>query len=111
MTINPDSTLVLFVLGAIFVLILPAAIAARRRFAARVAEDAAPDLDPARAGVTDPAVAGEPDDLPAACAGCNLAHLREAISYWRAEAERERVRANFYYAMVAGDNRRGGQGG
>lgn len=111
MTINSDSAkagadlaliLYLFGLWAFFMVLVPAVITSRRRFAARAAEDAA------GAGALDPSVSGEPDALPAACQGCTLAHLRESIEYWRAEAERERVRANFYYGMVAGDNRRGG---
>lgn len=99
MTINPALVLYLLCLAAFFAVLVPAVITSRRRFAARAMEEAA--------GL-DPSVSGEADALPAACQGCDLAHLREAIAYWRAEAERERVRANFYYGMVAGDNRRGG---
>ncbi len=103
MTINSDFALILYLLclAAFFAVLVPSVITSRRRFAARAAEDAA------GAGL-DPSVSGEPDALPDACRGCNLAHLRESIEYWRAEAERERARANFYYGMVAGDNRRGG---
>ncbi len=108
MTINHDSAkagadlallLYLFGLAALFAFVLPAAIASRRRLAARAAEDDAGD----------PSVSGEPDAPANPCAGCDLAHLRESIEYWRAEAERERVRAKFYYGMVAGDGRRRGR--
>ncbi len=100
MTINSDFALILYLLGlaALFAVLVPSAIASRRRLAARAAEDDAGD----------PSVSGEPDAPANPCAGCDLAHLRESIEYWRAEAERERARANFYYGMVAGDNRRGG---
>ena len=111
MTINPALILYLLCLAAFFAVLVPAVVTSRRRFAARAAADAAAEaagLDPARAGVTDPAVAGEPDAPANPCAGCDLAHLRESIEYWRAEAERERAAAKFYYGMVAGDNRRGG---
>ena len=67
------------------------------------------ELAASEAAGLDHSAAGEADPAPAVCQGCNLANLRAAVDYWRAEAGREAERADFYYAMVAGrPMRRGG---